>query len=294
MALSDRNGLAGLPYTVVRIRAGDRANNRAVHTGTGFFYRLKVDEKDVPLIVSNKHVLSGKTWIEFDFAAIDHQGNRVFGPSNKVRVEPGQLPIFEHPDENVDLAAIPLNPMIEGLIGDGKNPHLLQLTKDNFALSHVEAILHAATSVLMVGFPNGIMDEANNLPVVRRGTLATHYRANYLGQTNFVIDIAAFGGSSGSPIFAFFESMMPDGQGNVALIAEPQIFLIGVLHSGPMMTAEGKIVPAPVPTNFQVARTDVTIHLGYCVKAFRIEEMGLAIDAYVAENPQSMGGDRAT
>lgn len=285
MAGRDPNsGLAALPYTVIRIRAGDPNNTATIHSGTGFFYAVKHETKDVQLIVSNKHVLCGKTWIEFDFASVDNEGGRVFGPSMKVRVAQGQLPIFEHRDANVDLAAIPLNPLLECLTDNGKKPHALLLGKGNFAPPNVQTILHAATSVLMVGFPNGIMDEANNLPVVRRGTLATHYKADYLGQTNFVVDIAAFGGSSGSPVFALFEHILPDDQGNISFMTEPQIHLIGVLHSGPMMTAQGNIIPVPVPTTF-VAQTNVMIHLGYCVKAFRIEELLPVIGAHVAAHP---------
>ncbi|MDX8446547.1 S1 family peptidase [Mesorhizobium captivum] len=275
-----RTGLRGLPFTVIRIRAGDPIRPNITHSGTGFFYQLDVGPHQIALIISNKHVLTGKTWIEFDVGAMDDERNRIFGPSTAVRVEPGQLPIFEHPDPSVDLAAIPLNPITDSLAAAGKKPYALLLTRENLAPESIQAVLHAATSVLMVGFPNGIMDEANNLPVVRRGTLATPYGANYRGRTDFVIDIAAFGGSSGSPIFALFEHILPDSGGNISFMTRPLIHLIGVLHSGPMMTAEGLIVPAPVPTSFLMAQTNVMIHLGYCAKAFRIEELAPVIEAY--------------
>lgn len=267
------SGLASLPYTVIRIRAGDPINPAAVHSGTGFFYGFSDEDGNIPLIVSNKHVLCNKTWIEFDFGSMGLDNLRILGPSKKVRIQQGQLPLFSHPDPLVDLAAIPLNPILEALSSNGEKPHALLLGKGNFAPPRVQAIMHAATSVLMVGFPNGIMDEANNLPVVRRGSLGTPYRADYQGQTNFVVDIAAFGGSSGSPVFSFFENMLPDENGNISFITQPQIHLIGVLHSGPTLTAQGNIVPVPVPTNFLVAQTNVMIHLGYCVKASRIEDL---------------------
>jgi hypothetical protein len=270
---NENSGLAGLPYTVIRIRAGDPINLNASHSGTGFFYTFHDDKGDIPFVISNKHVLCDKTWIEFDFATVDNNGWRVFGPFSKIRINHGDLPIIEHPNKFIDLAGIPLLPLIVYLKKRGINPYVSTLTKANTAPAKVQAVLHAATSVLMVGFPNGIMDEANNLPVVRRGTLATHYKADYLGETNFVVDIAAFGGSSGSPIFSLFESIVPDENGNISLMAEPQIHLIGVLHSGPVITAQGHIVPKPVPTNSLVSQTNIMMHLGYCVKAFRIEEL---------------------
>ncbi|BAB48055.1 trypsin-like peptidase domain-containing protein [Mesorhizobium japonicum] len=276
-------GITALPYTVVRIRAGDVANPQAVHKGTGFFYHFREGAGNVPLIVSNKHVLVGKEWLEFDFALLDNQGKRVFGPANTFRLTKNQLPIFEHPDPTVDLAAIPIQPIVEAMRGQGKEIFNLLLGRETIAPDNIQAILHAATSVLMVGFPSGIMDEKNNLPVVRRGILAVNYLTDYRGETNFVVDIAAFGGSSGSPVFAFFENMLPDGSGGVTMLAQPQVYFLGVLHSGPSMTATGKIVPVPVPTSDQIAQTQMMLHLGYCVKASRVEELVETIRAKISE-----------
>ena len=282
-ANNPNSGLEALPYTVVRIRAGDPNDGRIAHSGTGFFYNLKFGPGDILLIVSNKHVLCGKTWIELDFASADDRGRRIFGPPIKYRIEAGQLPIFAHPDPHVDLAALPLGPLLEHLTKHGKRPHTPCLSQGLFIPNHQQTVLHAATSVLMVGFPNGIMDEVNNLPVVRRGTLATHYKADYLGETNFVVDIAAFGGSSGSPVFAFFENMFTDEKGNTNFFGGVIFHLIGVLHSGPVITADGRIVPAPVPTGSHIAQTNMSIHLGYCLKAFRIEELRSVIEPHVTQ-----------
>jgi hypothetical protein len=275
------SGLEALPYTVIRIKAGDTANPNAFHVGTGFFYVIRVDDNDVPLIVSNKHVISGKAWLEFDFASMDQHQNRIFGPPNLVRLPRGALPIIEHPNAAVDIAAVPLNPILENLRGQGHTPHVLTLRQDNLPPAHIQAALHAATSVLMIGFPNGIVDEINNLPVVRRGTLATPYKADYMGQSNFVVDIAVFPGSSGSPIFGYFEGIVPAENGNVKLTSGPEAFLIGILHSGPVVTNEGQVIPQPAPTSTLVARTNLMMHLGYCAKAFRIEELAPVIRQFL-------------
>jgi len=54
----------------------------------------------------------------------------------------------------------------------------------------------------MAGYPNGVSDEVNNLPVVRKGITATPMFADYNGKPEFLIDCAIYEGSSGSPIFA--------------------------------------------------------------------------------------------
>ncbi len=44
----------------------------------------------------------------------------------------------------------------------------------------------------MIGYPNGIWDEANNMPIIRRGITATHPNFNYNGKPEFMIDAACF------------------------------------------------------------------------------------------------------
>ncbi len=270
------NALTQLPYNAIRIRGGGPSGN--VHYGTGFIYGFEDGDDATPVIVSNKHVLCGMEWLEFDFAEADDTGERIFGPATVLRLAAGDLPIIEHPDADVDLAVTPLIPMIQSLRQQGRKPHYLMVGRRHFAPPDIQESLLASSSILMVGFPNGLMDEKNNLPVVRRGHLATPYNADYDGKPNFVADIAAFGGSSGSPVFAFFEHTMRDEKGNISLLSEPRAYLIGVLHSGPIMTAQG-IVPIPIPTAHLVSETKVMLHLGYCVKAEQIEAIKTVVQS---------------
>jgi hypothetical protein len=263
---------AQMPYTVIRIWAGDLRDPSIIHFGTGFFYNLTNGDRNSLIVVSNRHVLANKAWIELHFAEADASGNRVFGAPIKVRVDRDHLPIFEHPDIGVDLAAIPVVPLLQAIQESGKKPYALALSDHDLPPGDVLKLFHASTNVLMVGFPNGLMDEANNLPVVRRGILASPYQADHQGKSNFVIDIAAYHGSSGSPVFAVFDHYFPEPNGDVILLSEPRTFFIGVLHSAPQQTAQG-IVPVPVPTSYLVSSTQITLHLGYCLKAFRIPEL---------------------
>ena len=57
--------------------------------------------------------------------------------------------------------------------------------------------------VLFVGYPNGMFDKANNLPVARRGITATPATVDYGGRPVFLIDASVFPGSSGSPVFLY-------------------------------------------------------------------------------------------
>lgn len=259
----DTNGIAALPFCVARITAGVAGKPAATAYGTGFLYRFTLPGGDVPCIVSNKHVLEGRPWIEVGFAQRTADGRRAFGPSTNVRVPAGVLSVIGHPDPDVDLAIMPIGPLIDDLEAKGFDPFVLLLDNSVCITPDRAEALNAATDVIMVGFPNGLMDEANNLPVLRRGSLATPYRANYAGKRDFMIDIAAFGGSSGSPVFAFYNGMEPTPEG--MSMGGQSFYLIGVLHSGPVLDAEGRIEQRPVPTQTVIV-TQQMIHLGCCAK----------------------------
>jgi hypothetical protein len=265
------DGLATLPHLVIRIRCRNTKTN-AQGVGTGFAYSFDIDGH-CPMLVSNKHVLTPDTDFILDFAAADSAKQRVLGPPVSITVPANKLPILNHPDPGTDLAMIPLAPCFDQGSRIGRPLSVLSLDKSSIPGPTIQNSLHAATPALMVGFPTGLMDEANNLPVVRRGSLATPYIADYQGRSAFVVDIASFGGSSGSPVFSIFEGVAPQPDGRFALVPEPVIHFIGVLYAGPVMNAKGEIVAAPAPTSSVEARTRLMIHLGYCIKAHEVESM---------------------
>ena len=54
--------------------------------------------------------------------------------------------------------------------------------------------------ILMLGYPNGIINSETNHPIIRTGYAATNIKEKYNGRELFLTDIPTFGGSSGSPI----------------------------------------------------------------------------------------------
>lgn len=67
----------------------------------------------------------------------------------------------------------------------------------------------------MIGYPNGLWDSVNNMPIVRRGTMATNISLNHNDKREFVIDAACFPGSSGSPVVLFNKGGYADKKGNL-------------------------------------------------------------------------------
>ena len=115
----------------------------------------------------------------------------------------------------------------------------------------------------MVGCPRGIFDEKNNIPIARRGITATPLGKKYEGNDQFVVDMACFPGSSGSPIFVYDRNGFLDRKQNTYQIGAQRVFFVGVLFAGPVITNAGKIVMGQ-PTEVQVA---TAMHLGYAVRS---------------------------
>jgi hypothetical protein len=66
--------------------------------------------------------------------------------------------------------------------------------------------LAALEDIVMVGYPIGLWDKVNNMPIIRRGITATHPKLPYNGREEFMIDAACFPGSSGSPVVLYNET----------------------------------------------------------------------------------------
>lgn len=270
-----------LPYSVVKIDGQTAGRPGVTSAGTGFFFRVNVDDTIVPMIVTNRHVVANMETLSFHMSLADSNGERILGPAQIITVPTSGYPILLHPDPGVDLAMIPAQPINEIMHREGSRPYFLTLSKDNFPAPWLTKKLSAFTNTIMIGFPNGLMDLANNLPISRRGTLATHYFADYNGKKDFVVDIAAFGGSSGSPVFAYFDTMTPTEDGMI--LGDSSVRLIGILHSGPILSAMGEVVPAPIPTTSHVSKTNLMMHLGYCAKAELLNDFEPLIATAVAE-----------
>lgn len=73
--------------------------------------------------------------------------------------------------------------------------------------------IDALESVTFVGYPNGIWDKANLLPVARRGATASPLAIDFENTPCFLIDASVFGGSSGSPVFLLSLGIYSDKSG---------------------------------------------------------------------------------
>lgn len=269
-----------LRYMTIRILTSKEDNTQWTGTGTGFLYLFEKDGQQVPLLVTNKHVLDNTVMVGLNFhVTIDNNETPLPGAGRLISFQANQIPIIRHPDSGVDLAAIAIWPFIEyAKSNQGWNPFIKCLNKTHLPSAEMIGDFSALEEVVMVGYPTGVVDFVNNFPVVRRGITSTPYTANYQGKCEFLADIPVYGGSSGSPIFVVNEGTYSTATG---VAVGTRFALVGVLYAGHTETISGHIVPEPVPTNLgPIAKITHIINLGLCIKSVLIEDLAAQIPGW--------------
>jgi len=267
-----------LLFSTIRIEALLADGQRSV--GTAFFFDARLDEnRHLPLIVTNKHVVKDAVEGIIQLHEAEGEGNEIrpSGRHFEARINNFAGHWIGHPNESIDLCAMPFQPMRDKLQKNGKRIFNLSFD-ESLVFSDLQLeTLSAVENVLMVGYPTGLWDEKNNLPLFRRGITSTHPAIDFCGKPIFLIDAAAFPGSSGSPVVFADMGFYQDKMGNTS-IGTSRIALLGVLYAGPMWTAEGSVEVDPIPTAvLPMSRTNVMIHLGYVLKAKEI----LALSSHI-------------
>ncbi|MGI8654549.1 MAG: S1 family peptidase [Pyrinomonadaceae bacterium] len=240
-------------------------------TGTGFFCRfLESEDRYFPAIVTNKHVVKGSVYGQLWLNLADANGQHLAGRHESFRIGEFESAWIKHPDPEVDLCILLIGEIVNNLRALGKNLYFISLDKSLILTSAELAELTALEEIVMIGYPNGIWDSVNNMPIIRRGITATHPNLPYNGKQEFMIDAACFPGSSGSPIFLFNVGGYVTKSGNV-MLGSSRIKLLGILYAGPQHTATGEIEIVNVPTQQRaVAFSRIPNNLGLVIKAQKL------------------------
>ncbi|HEV2046098.1 MAG TPA: hypothetical protein VGQ95_05820 [Chthoniobacterales bacterium] len=159
-------------FCTTRIEAHS-ADEKKTSVGTGFIFAEKIDQqRQVLFIVTCKHVVEG-----FDTATISFVQSKDGKPElgKKCEVTVTDLPkfIFVDPDPKIDVAVMPLVPLLNHFQANGQAPFFRALSKDLVPTDDAARDLSAVQAILFVGYPVGLRDEKNFTPIARRGFTAT-------------------------------------------------------------------------------------------------------------------------
>ena len=174
-------------------------------SGTGFIFSFKISEdKILPVIVTNKHVIVNSYRGILYFKTPDSTGFPIYGKTEKLVISDFSAMWTAHPDTAVDLAIAPLMPILNNYKAlTGKNLFYTYLTEEIIPTDSVKRSFIAMEEIIMLGYPYGLRDTVNDLPIVRRGISATPIFLNFNSKKEFLADMPVYIGSSGSPILVY-------------------------------------------------------------------------------------------
>ena len=172
-------------------------------SATSFIYNVPIPnkpEQSVPLLVTNHHVVNGakRGLIELIERSGD-QPNR----EKRVRVELSSDQLVQYISAELDIAIIPLGPILHQLEISGRPIFFRSVTPTIIPTTEALSDLAAMEEVVFIGYPSGLRDETNANPLIRRGITSTPVWNDFQGRPIFLIDAGVFPGSSGSPVFIF-------------------------------------------------------------------------------------------
>jgi len=263
-------------FTTVRVDT--RRSNGDSGSGTGFLFALEVgSNRHIPFVVTNKHVVRGWQGGALTF----HQKNGeevVLERGFRLDIGDWEQSWFDHPDPAIDIAVVPFL-ALEQYVKQTTGIDLFYryVTSAMMATPAQIESLDAIEPVTFIGYPNGIWDSKNLLPVARRGTTASPMSVDYEGAPKFLIDASVFGGSSGSPVFVVHNGIIPDKFGNSTLGS--RAIFVGVVAAVFFRTALNQIISVPIPTQVNtvpMAQQQEMIDLGIVFKASTVVETAQA------------------
>lgn len=239
-----------------------------VSSGTGFYFVFKSSKGEVPVIITNRHVIEGASSNILNFKLTKPNGLPDYKNIQQTTINTATLKWILHPNKDVDLAALPIAPILNQYIKQNQKIFYVALNESLIPTDSVKNSLSAIEDIIMVGYPFGLRDITNDLPVVRRGITATPFYQNYNSQQEFLCDVPVYPGSSGSPIMIFNPSSFSDKKGNMYL--KSRFYLLGINYATYTSNFTGKILPTQIISNS--VQTAIPYNIGVIIKSERILE----------------------
>lgn len=239
-------------------------------SGTGFFFSFKFPEGEIPVIVTNKHVIIDALRGTLNLKTLDSSDNFNYGNFEKVEIDFFKKYWIFHPDSNVDLAIMPIMPLIKNF--EARKKKIAYAAYDEYQIPNdsISRSLSAIEEILMIGYPFGLRDIVNDVPIVRKGITATPHFLNYNSTKEFLCDLPVYPGSSGSPIIILNSGNYSNRKGGT--IIGTRLLLLGINYATYTKDFSGKIIPKASYniSDSLITNTSIPYNIGIAIKSDKI------------------------
>lgn len=244
-----KNKLGMLEYLVnatIKIQTVDsvvKRDGKEISYGgysTGFFFLLDTRNGKVPSIITTRTAVQSAQSLNFFFLEADTAGLPLYGKERQVTIARKELPILFHPEPNVDLALIPINPVIDGLARQKIRISYHSLDESIIPSDSVMNRLNVSEDLMMIGHPSGIRPEFNGVPFIKKGVSTTPMFLDYHQQKEFLADIPLYDGAAGAPVILY--QINYNDRYDKRTIAQ-RLFLVGINYGALSDGYRTKTVP---------------------------------------------------
>ena len=244
-------------------------------SGTAFVVKHDHLRGSNTFIVTNRHLVDGVRQGGLVFTQ-KRNGQPLLGQRFQLNIDQFPQAWFGHPDPAVDLSIIPMRPLEQAANAQGVELYYQPIDTRLIPDESATRALDALEEVLFVGYPSGVWDQVNLMPIMRRRTTATPIALNFEGRSEFLIDAAVYPGSSGSPVFVYLPETLRPAQSVVK-----KFLFAGVVAAVFFREEANRPVVTPVPPNGQgMVMGSEMIDLGLVIKSQSVLEV---INAYLGK-----------
>lgn len=165
--------------------------NKDPQQATCFFCKK---ENGKVILITNKHVLENALTAQLYLTVLTNQTNTTSNYYISINLSLAEVKLHSE----YDIATLNYSLVEESLKKQNLQPHITTLNEIGILTNYDS--LDIIQDILMIGYPDGLINKPDNAPITRTGITATAINSNYLGNNLFLTDVPTFGGSSGSPI----------------------------------------------------------------------------------------------
>lgn len=288
--MSEQNNIDHLSLSTTPIFL--RNKDELISQGTGFYFVYEKENLKIVCLVTNYHVLT--SWLPQEkqepkgdnIAFHFHKSTTTPGDIKVVRISlksPNGKPIWitdpKFPDADYALIPLPIHIYKDCQING---------ISESWAKSNLK--IRPTSNITLIGYPYGFYDKKKSLPIWKTGHVASEPTIDFDDKPLFLVDVSAFPGMSGSPVFGISYGMYETEDGATS-VGGTRKFL--GIYSSMQMLKEKKFLEEIENDSQMAVIHEESLEIGYVWKSKLILDTlhNLDFDSYLNErgmnNPKS-------